>query len=562
MEKQLVSEENVGSQHQNSDVGGESSNQASRNAAQEMQWHGELSENIKVLTGAVQVLAATVQNSSTKRSNNDETLELICSSLVRMEQNLMSMAGLSIAPTEAPQPKKRRVAPSQDGTSFGATYRRSPVKKVTNEEGFVLDDFTTRIPVPINIPSVDDLKRCLKNTQTGNHDPIAADRDGNGPGYSTGARGSARIRLDLAPKARLGPFSSLAADNHTTAAEGRHGEGTLGEGECVLHDKKTGSSPKSRGDLSKAKGPAQEGGYVPSGKARDTTKRGCRLGDNPLPTKRRRQDGHQISESQQTDNDAGNGTNRASRDGDPLANDDSNQPLKLFRFRVMLTGTQAGPPKLPTLANKPEASFNAGDFGLTDEQARIATYALNPDGDPEEELVKVGQCHLTRRHLLTLSPGNISDPKIFEAVAMRLTLSNKRTKGSRLWEPSGHWYLTVIGFKQRTLYYLDASMTEDEYIARREFVTKIGERISSLISPLHYPLEFCRTHGEVICFGVSPVKGLPRGQSRISSAAWVLNWLAMGCAFHYNLIPTMRENEVRMHAAIGLLLKAENERRD
>ncbi|RYQ85098.1 hypothetical protein Ahy_B10g104609 [Arachis hypogaea] len=199
---------------------------------------------------------------------------------------------------------------------------------------------------------------------------------------------------------------------------------------------------------------------------------------------------------------------------------------------------------------------------------------------PREDLVKFEDCVLKRHHITTLRPGQIPDDKIFVGFAMKADIQEGKDthqllqkykdpwmKGSStlnyayipLREPTRHWYLMVIGFRERILYHLDASMTEEESIRRKAVIRFVGNEVSCIIAAPHFPLEFLKTAGGVICFGISDASGLPSFQTRAASEIWVLNWMAMGGAFQHNLHPQMNDSMVRMHTVLGLLMSPFNE---
>ncbi|XLR68749.1 hypothetical protein HN51_015807, partial [Arachis hypogaea] len=64
------------------------------------------------------------------------------------------------------------------------------------------------------------------------------------------------------------------------------------------------------------------------------------------------------------------------------------------------------------------------------------------------------------------------------------------------------WYLMVIGFRERILYHLDASMTEEENIKQKAVIRFVGNEVSRMIAAPHYQLEFLKTAGGVMCFGI------------------------------------------------------------
>ncbi|XLU34995.1 hypothetical protein S245_071061, partial [Arachis hypogaea] len=218
------------------------------------------------------------------------------------------------------------------------------------------------------------------------------------------------------------------------------------------------------------------------------------------------------------------------------------------------------------------------DTVLSELQISVATYAFNPQGEAMEDLVKFEDCVLKRHHITTLRPdaptfwclplsfaADIQEGKDTHQLLQKY--KDPWMKGSStlnyayipLREPTRHWYLMVIGFRERILYHLDASMTEEESIRRKAVIRFVGNEVSCIIAAPHFPLEFLKTAGGVICFGISDASGLPSFQTRAASEIWVLNWMAMGGAFQHNLHPQMNDSMVRMHTVLGLLMSPFNE---
>ncbi|QHN81549.1 uncharacterized protein DS421_20g687860 [Arachis hypogaea] len=120
---------------------------------------------------------------------------------------------------------------------------------------------------------------------------------------------------------------------------------------------------------------------------------------------------------------------------------------------------------------------------------------------------------------------------------------------------AGHWYLMVIAFREHILYHLDALMTKEASIRRKAVIRFVGNVVCRIIAAPHFPLEFLKTAGGVMCFRISDASRLPSFQTRYlfkhfsaTSGIWVLNWMAMG-----------DDSMIRMHTALGLLMSPFNE---
>ncbi|MED6168804.1 hypothetical protein PIB30_014926 [Stylosanthes scabra] len=212
------------------------------------------------------------------------------------------------------------------------------------------------------------------------------------------------------------------------------------------------------------------------------------------------------------------------------------------------------PPAAPKCRSGP--NVRGVESILTEQQKWVVNYVFDRQADMSEELVGFGNCKITRQELMSLRPGNMPDDKIFEVFAKRLTLANERPEGPHFWtlppsfadnvrmrtdskqmiidykdnwmnpskglryayvpvkDPSGHWFLVVVGFRETLLFLLDASMTNAEGNQRHTFMTDVGDELSRMIASKDYPIQFTRTFGGVMFFKSGGVTGLPVGATR------------------------------------------------
>ncbi|XLT62085.1 hypothetical protein HN873_018609, partial [Arachis hypogaea] len=85
--------------------------------------------------------------------------------------------------------------------------------------------------------------------------------------------------------------------------------------------------------------------------------------------------------------------------------------------------------------------------------------------------------------------------------------------------PHGSWVqgaeqldLMVVGFREQSMYHLDASIGENDSKIRKRVIGDLGVVLSHIISHPKYPLAFRKKATSILCFRISDAKGLPSCQ--------------------------------------------------
>ncbi|WJX50248.1 hypothetical protein P8452_36578 [Trifolium repens] len=128
----------------------------------------------------------------------------------------------------------------------------------------------------------------------------------------------------------------------------------------------------------------------------------------------------------------------------------------------------------------------------------------------------------------------------------------------------GNWFLMVAAIDDQMLYHFDPGYERRNIIPRQLVINKMWQAITKMVQTMvhthYFPPEFlCEVHQHIDNWDMSEPVGLVSEGFCQHSAVWILQWLSMGSSFTPNIHVMLKEDVVRMKAAMDLLLGDHNE---
>ncbi|GAU22573.1 hypothetical protein TSUD_93410 [Trifolium subterraneum] len=282
---------------------------------------------------------------------------------------------------------------------------------------------------------------------------------------------------------------------------------------------------------------------------------------------------------------------------------------KRLSFSTSPTGRHFKVPKLEIKENKIMCKTNfvtTEEMKLQPVEEHVSCYVFNVNNDLSEELFKVETLKGSRKEFQTLCPGRIIDNEIIHMMSFKMNWIEKNAASQTIWSlpPSfvrdvycgltieelikkygknwmphfenlkhiylpiedcvGNWFLMVAAIDDQVLYHLDPGFERRNIIPRQLVIKKMWQVITKMVQTMvetnYFPPEFlCEVHQTIDIWDTAEPVGLVSEGFCQHSAVWVLQWLAMGSSFTPNIHVMLKEDVVRMKAAMDLLLGDHNE---
>ncbi|XLR36504.1 hypothetical protein S83_064404 [Arachis hypogaea] len=241
------------------------------------------------------------------------------------------------------------------------------------------------------------------------------------------------------------------------------------------------------------------------------------------------------------------------------------------------------------------------EMNLRKEHEKIGAYIFCSSLDGEEDIIKHGDCRISRAQLTCMCPGHEISEEVFTLMVIRTTheQSNKRILwslpplfaedifrdktlddllrdyGKDFMQPNknikwvyipvkekvGHWYLIVFSIVDKVTYYFDVLSPKHGEEQRLQNMKVIEQVLVQIILSEDYVKHGMPGKDHFEKWDILRGYGLPQLESSENSACWVMQWLNMESHFTPSVLGVLKDEKVRMSSTLKLVLSESNERK-